>query len=126
MQGEHMAIPYPLRLRIIEPTLVEWTAEEPCCAEPHRWIGGYEHLKRALELDEGDEIARRKLIIRLLGVGTHLSPEMYVGDPHQDLHALLEAETLLDGLPDADERRQWSAEIQEERFRIQQYLDKTK
>ena len=126
MQGEHMAIPHPLRLRIIEPTLVEWTAEEPSCAEPHRWIGGYEHLKRALELDERDEIARRKLIVRLLRVGTHLLPQKYVGDPRRDLQALLEAETLLNGLPNVNERRNWSAEIKEERLLIQQHLDKAK
>jgi hypothetical protein len=97
---------------------------EPDCAEPHRWIGGYEHLKRALELDATDELARRKLIICLLQVGSHLLPKAYVGDPHQDLKNLSEAEALLHGLPNEDERRQWSVEIQEERFLILQYLGK--
>ena len=53
---------------------------EPRCSEPHRWIGGYDHLKLALELDSGDHVARRKLIICLLGVGTHQLPDVYVGD----------------------------------------------
>ena len=123
--GQHVAVPHPLRLRIVEPTLVEWTAVEPKCSEPHRWIGGYEHLKLALELNGGDHAARRKLIICLLGVGTHQLPDLYVGNPHQDLASLLEAEALLPGLPGEDERRQWFAAIQEERFLIQQYLRKT-
>jgi hypothetical protein len=122
--GQHMAIPHPLRLRIIEPTLSEWTAVDLRCSEPHRWIGGYEHLKLALDLDEGDHIARRKLIICLLTVGTQELPDSYVGDPHQDLASLVEAEALLQGLPSEEERQQWFVTIQEERFLIQQYLGK--
>ena len=119
-----MAVPHPLRLRIVEPTLVEWTAVEPKCSEPHRWLGGYEHLKLALELNEADDIARRKLIICLLGVGTHELPAAYVGDPQQDLAALDEAEALLERIPSEDERRLLFAEIQEERFLIEKYLRK--
>jgi len=126
-RGQHMAVPHPLRLRIVEPTLVEWTAVEPKCPEPHRWLGGYEHLKSALELDETDEVARRKLVVCILGsVGysTHERPSGYVGNPQQDLASLVEAEGLLQGLPNEDERRQWASEIQEERVLIQQYLRK--
>jgi len=120
--GKLMAIPHPLRLRIVEPTLLVWTAADPKCSEPHCWLGGYEHLKLALELDSSNQIARRKLIISLLAVGSHQLPDAYVGDPHQDLVSLAEAEALLQGISNDDERRQWSVAIQEERFIIQQYL----
>ena len=120
--GEHLAIPHPLRLRIIEPTLLEWTAEEPGCAEPHRWIGDREHLRRALELDPTDEIATRKLLIQLLATGTDHLPDGYIGDPYKDIEALKEAESLLDVLSDTDERREWFAEIHEQRFIIEKYL----
>lgn len=122
--GHHMAVPHPLLLRVVEPTLLEWTAVDPNCSEPHRWLGGFDHLKLALELDSRDEIARRKLIICLLAVGTYQLPETYVGDPHQDLASLAEAEALLPGLSNEDERREWCVAIQEERCIIQQYLAK--
>jgi hypothetical protein len=60
-EGRHMLIPHPLKLRVVEPTLVEWTVVDPMCAEPHRWLGGYEHLERAVELDPSDQIALRDL-----------------------------------------------------------------
>jgi hypothetical protein len=43
--GRHMAIPQPLQIRIIEPTLLEWTLVDPRSYEPHLWLGGYDHLK---------------------------------------------------------------------------------
>jgi hypothetical protein len=45
-----MLVPHPLHVRVVEPTLLEWTEVEPGCSEPHRCLGGYEHLKRAIEL----------------------------------------------------------------------------
>lgn len=122
--GQQMAIPHPLRLRIIEPTLLEWTLVDPKCSEPHCWLGGQEHLRLALELDGRSQIARRKLIICLLAVGTHQLPDAYVGDPNQDLESLAEAEALLQGISNEEERRQWSVAIQEETFLIRQYLGK--
>jgi hypothetical protein len=125
LRGQHKAVPHPLRLRIIEPTLLEWTAVEPHCAEPHRWLGGYEHLKSAVDVDSTDVIARRKLITLILsnvGYSTHELPEGYIGEPHQDLALLHEAAELLDGIPNGDERRQLEDEIAEERSLIQEYL----
>jgi hypothetical protein len=53
-QGSHMLIPQPLAIRIVEPTLLEWAEVEQNSSEPHRWIGGLEHLERAIELDPTD------------------------------------------------------------------------
>jgi hypothetical protein len=83
-----------LHVRVVEPTLLEWTEVEPGCSEPHRWLGGYEHLKRAIELAPDDELARRKLVVLILGrVGfaSYELPVGYLGAAHEDLVALSEA-----------------------------------
>lgn len=120
-----MLVPHPLHVRVVEPTLPEWTEVEPGCSEPHRWLGGYEHLKRAIELAPDDEPARRKLVVLILGrVGfaSYELPVGYLGAAHEDLAALSEAEVLLQGLSSDDDRRQLAAEIAEERRLIQEYL----
>ena len=59
---------------------------EPGCSEPHRWLGGYEHLKRAIELAPDNELARRKLVVLILGrVGfaSYELPVGYLGAAHE-------------------------------------------
>lgn len=122
-EGQHMLVPFPLRLRVVEPTLLEWTEVEPGCSEPHRWLGGYEHLKRALELAREDELARRKLVVLILGkvgMSTHELPIGYLGVVHEDLEALSEAEGLLKNLSNNDYRIQFAASIGEERALIEE------
>jgi hypothetical protein len=124
-EGQHMLIPHPLRLGVIEPTLLEWKEVEPRCSEPHRWLGGYEHLKLAVELQPDDELSRRKLIASILGrVGfaTHELPVGYLGVAHDDLSALIEAEALLQGLSSDEERKRFAAQISEERTLIEEHL----
>jgi hypothetical protein len=124
-EGRHMLVPHPLQVRVVEPTLLEWTVVEPECAEPHLWLGGHEHLKRAVELAPDDELAKRKLIILILGrVGfaSHELPVGYLGTANEDLAALSEAEMLLNGLSSNDDRTQLAAEIAEERRLIQSYM----
>lgn len=123
--GNHMLAPYPLRNRIIEPTLDEWLRVEPSSSEPHRWLGGYEHLKRAIELDAFDEIARRRFIGCILGTldyDTHKLPYGYLGNPADDLSLLAEAEVAMSGLAREDDRRIAAAEITELRRLIEGYL----
>jgi len=124
-EGRHMLIPHPLHLRVVEPTLLEWTQVEPECSEPHRWIGGYEHLRRAIELQPEDELARKKLIACVLSrvvFGTHVLPSGYLGDARKDLAKLTEAEDLLSGISNDEERRQFASTIGEERALINEYL----
>jgi hypothetical protein len=124
-EGRHMLVPHPLNVRVVEPTLLEWTLVEPECSEPHLWIGGYEHLRRAIELAPDDELAKKKLIVLILGrVGfaTHELPVGYLGVADEDLAALREAEMLLEGLSSNDDRAQLAADIAEERRLIQEYL----
>jgi hypothetical protein len=125
--GSHMLAPHPLRKRIIEPTLDEWLRVEPASSEPHRWLGGYEHLKHAIELDPSDEIARRRFISSILGsvdYATHELPHGYLGHATEDLAVLAEAEAALSGLPSEDDRQRAAAEIAEQRRLIEDYLHK--
>jgi len=120
-----MLVPQPLQIRVIEPTLLEWTLVEPKRSEPHRWLGGYDHLKQAVELEPNDEIARRKLLAIILGkvgMSTHELPRGYLGSVQDDLAALGEAEELLTGFSDHEDRDRFAADIAEERERIQKYL----
>jgi hypothetical protein len=123
-EGRDMLIPHPLHRRVVEPTLLEWTQVEPQCAEPHRWLGDYEHLKLAIELDPEDQQARKKLVVHILSrVGTYELPDRYIGSPDVDLALLDEADTLLQGLRSDEERRRLCALILEERALIREYLD---
>ena len=126
-KGRHMLVPHPLQIRLVEPTLLEWTLAEPTCAEPHVWLSGYDHLKLALKLDPDNQLARRKLIIvvlRRVVFDGHEIPVGYLGDAERDLAALKEADELLKGLLDENDRSNLCADIAEQRNRIEEFLRK--
>jgi hypothetical protein len=126
-KGSHMLVPQPLLKRVIEPTLAEWLQVEPASSEPHLWLGGYEHLKRAIELDPTDEIARRNFIGCILGhvdYSTHELPSCYLGDPNADEADLNEAEAALSAVNCDDYRRRVAVEIAEQRRSINDYLQR--
>jgi hypothetical protein len=128
-EGRHMLLPYPLNVRLIEPTLLEWTLVEPTCSKPHRWLGGYEHLQQAIRLDPRDDLARRKLILSILSRvsdAAHELPRGYLGDPTRDLAALAEAEELVPALQDEQMRSFWDSQIKFDRLLIEEYLRKTR
>lgn len=123
--GNSILIPFPLQVRVVEPTLAEWTIEEPTDSEPHRWIGGYEHLIRAIELEPDDQIARRKLVLCVLSRvsnNAHELPIGYLGTPHEDLEALKEAEDILPRLSNVEDRHALHSDITELRPALHTYL----
>lgn len=107
-------VPVPLLARLIRPTLLEWTGEEPAGAEPHLLLGllydwavdkgGSDvHFRNAIERDAGCELARLRLIDVLLGEverAQHHLPDGYIGDPVADLRTLDEVDRLLGAVSD--------------------------
>jgi hypothetical protein len=119
-------IPHPLRKRLVDPTLAEWKDIEPLSSEPHRWLGGYEHLKAALRLDPTDEIARCKFvecIIDGVGYSAHELPHGYLGDPRGDLALLTEAAVEALQLSNADARLRAVSEIRDLKAEVVGYLN---
>jgi len=124
-EGQHLLIPNPLQIKVVEPTLLEWTQVEPLCAEPHRWLGDREHLEHALELDPNDQIARRRLIIKIMSCidyATHELPLGYLGSAVEDLAIIERVEGLLIDLTNDRDRTSLAAFIAEEKTAIQEYL----
>ena len=95
--GANMLKPHQLLHKIIGPTLKQWVALEPNASEPHRWLGGTAHLRRAIELNPEDMIARRLLIehvVSFVGYSVHELPIGYLGDPDDDLADVIAAQAF--------------------------------
>jgi hypothetical protein len=119
-------LPQPLREKLLEPTLAEWMCREPENSEPHRWIGGIEHLEEAIRLNPADEIARYRLaeaVFGHVGYSIHELPYGYIGNPEEDLGLLREAEAAISGISDAEIRTEYRAEVAEMRKSIHAYLN---
>lgn len=103
-------IPQPLRAQLINPTLDEWIRESPQSAAPWRWRGSddrnnwrgsYDDLRKALQLDPNEQIARERLITQLLqplNFAVHELPAGYLGDIEYDLAAIDEIDNVCRGL----------------------------
>jgi hypothetical protein len=129
VEASHRLMPHPLYNRIVKPTLEEWIVVEPESSEPHRWLGGREHLMRALELNPKDEVARQKLVNFLLHWVDWCAHEIpsgygYLEDPQEGLADLEEAETLSADLSNSEDRSKAHEKIQWQRALIQEYLQR--
>jgi hypothetical protein len=72
-----------------------------------------------------DELARRKLVVAILGLvsfATHELPTGCLGAVREDLATLSEAEGLLAGLSSDEERQHFAVEIVKQQALIQEYL----
>ncbi len=118
-------LPHPLRVKLLEPTLVEWICREPKNSEPHRWLGGLEHLEEAVRLNPADQIACYLLantILGHVGYSIHELPAGYIGNPEEDLILLEEAESMMGSISDEEKRSEYQSEIAEMKERIYGYL----
>jgi hypothetical protein len=118
-------LPHPLRVNLLEPTLIEWIVLEPEAGEPHRWLDTPEHLEEAIRLDPADEIARERLINWLLsGVdySTHELPYGYIRCPEEDLQILDEVEAMICGIFDKEKKAQYQGEVAALRKIVSDYL----
>ena len=102
-------LPEPLLTEIVIPALGQWRADEPWNSIPLRWLGvlltspghlavrsglrppdeqGESLLRKAINLDPPDQVARVRLIecrIGTLDFNAHHLPEAYLGEPETDL-----------------------------------------
>jgi hypothetical protein len=109
-------IPYPLQQDLIEPTLRDWCRAEPMHPVRYRWLGTDEDLRRAVELDPAEQVARQLFIERVAGAVDFSIHELssgyeYLGDPEDDLRQLREAEEMLQGIKDVERRNHYTQEL---------------
>jgi hypothetical protein len=128
---QRLALPQPLLAKIAIPTVKEWSAREPNCAEAHLWLGllhcdvPREHLARALELDPTCDRARWTLVEWIIGdveYNQHHLPDFYIHDPRDDLPVLNQAEALIDGGGDDERADCLRREVSELRCRAEDWV----
>jgi len=120
----HKLIPHPLQTEFIAPVIRDWMESDPDAAEPRRWTGDLDDLKRAVELDSSCDHTRWRLIMRILGhVGfsTHELPHGYLGDVETDEDLLILAGREAQRLVDDETRAKCLDLIREEQDEIDAY-----
>lgn len=119
-------IPQPLDSRIVQPTLLEWVKVNPNDPSGYRWLGEEDNWRKALLLDNTEQISRIRLIKRLIYCSyfsTHHLPEGYIGNTSEDLMGLNEAQGLLTGLSDQTLQSEFCNEINHYQDLVQSYYD---
>ena len=120
----HKLIPHPLQTKFIDPVIRDWIESDPHAAEPRRWTGDLEDLKRSVELDPSCDHTRWRLIMCILGhVGfsTHELPQGYLGDVETDEDLLIRAGREAQKLIDEETRTKCLDLIREEQEEIDAY-----
>jgi hypothetical protein len=123
----------PLMTGLVLPTLDEWCAREPGNPAPWRWRGSlvfdedHQDLRRAIELDPREQLAREQLIGRRLtlidGYMEGLS-QVPVDLAEKALATLSEIERLVEELePSRGGRAGYAREVHDYREVLQSYLD---
>ena len=87
------ALPQPLEEKIIRPTVEEWINECPNDPLALRWSNKVSDLRRAAELNPGEEIAAIKLakvVLSGIDYATHELPSGYLGENPEEGLADLE------------------------------------
>jgi hypothetical protein len=123
----YLLIPHPLYEEFIKPTLVDWIKREPDNGEPHRWLGTPEHLKEAIRLNPRDEIARSRLVERVINgleYAIHELPYGYLGDANEDLQVVNEMESVIAEISDEEKRPSYTCRLTEIRESINAYLNR--
>src|SRR5437764_7410788 len=113
--GAYDLLPTPLWKRLIGPILDKWIQDEPENPVPLRWRGRLEDLRRAIEIEPTEQIARELLVSHLLHQVDYSIHELpngfgYLGNETEDLEKLKEVETLAVALP-SDLRERLFSEV---------------
>ncbi|MEM7172363.1 MAG: hypothetical protein AAF530_19505 [Pseudomonadota bacterium] len=120
----HQFMSQPLWERLIKPTINQYLDKNPDCLSALRWHGIYSNssksLRKLLELDPSDHLARRTFIVRWflqeVDFATHHINEGLLLARLPDIEEWLdEADKLLAGAPDSSEIIDLEGEINEYR-----------
>jgi len=98
--------PTTLQKKIIEPTLSQWSNEEPDNPIPLRWINSKESLIKAIELSRTEQIARYRLFHKIIGWIDYNQHELekclYIENPKIDLALMEMLKVRINGLKDSE------------------------
>ena len=123
----HTLIAQPLYQQLILPTLDQWIEQEPSNPVPLRWRCQDDDLRRAIALDPNEQIARRRLVARLLAGIDYSIHELpngygYCGSPAADLTVLDEVDRLTPAINDERLRTNWQNEAAHLRAVVTGYI----
>lgn len=109
-------VPQPLQVALIQATLDEWVRLEPGNPVPYRWRGTLDDLRTAIRLDPAEQIARERLLRRLVAGVEYSVHELphgygYIGSPTEDLALLDETRQAAEGLADVEMRTRYTGKI---------------
>ena len=108
MDKRQMLLPHPLKVRVVDPTLEEWTQREPDDALPHVWIGGLDHLKKAVSLDPSQQEGVTELVrmtLNCIHFELHELPRGFLGDSPANTRAgLLSVRLIARHIVDTEKR----------------------
>jgi hypothetical protein len=127
----HQLIPQPLKEKLVEPTLIEWTQYQPESPIPHRWRGVYfgefEELERALALDATDLVARSVAASRLLSdveyATHHLCEGFFIGSEQEAESLLEQAFAHIQRLPESGNRSSLETGYEQLRHLLHDWLE---
>ncbi|MES2072000.1 MAG: hypothetical protein V4488_16710 [Pseudomonadota bacterium] len=127
----HQLLPHPVTRELIEPTLVEWIRLFPMEASAHRWRGyvsrNIDALKRAVEIDAGDSIARGLLISQLISevdfATHHLAEGSFIGEVTEAMATLEDIRHLLTELPAGTKRTELESCFNEQHQLVHDWVE---
>jgi hypothetical protein len=124
--GVYDLVPHPLNKFLFEPTLAEWVQVNPDDPSVYRWLGGENNWRKALLLDENDQVSLFRLVKRLIYnsyFSTHHLPEGYIGNPSEDMMELYEAQGLMHKIKDPDVQTAFLVELDNYKELVGNYLE---
>jgi len=128
--ADYGPFPQPLSEKLIKPTLQYWSKKEIKDERPFRWYGTYyrseDHLFKAIELNPEDDISRQQLLTWWtydIYYSIHHLPEVYIGEPDEDLKLAEKVKSQIDQLTDPDLKDKWRNELESDLRFVRNYIE---
>lgn len=116
--ADYGPLPFPIREKLIVPTLKKWCGTETKNADPFRWYGELLHdskyLDKALIVNPQDDLTRKILLnwgTSALDYAAHHMPDHYIGDYSEDLKLIDLLKDHVNKLSNIRLREYWFAEL---------------